>query len=194
MSHIRGLLTHPDQEMHSIADESESVSYCYCHHVLLLATIPVVSAFIGTTRIGWRLGAEPIVLRQTTALLLGALFYVAILGAVALMGNVIHWLARDYAQRPGRRRCVVFAAYIATPMFISGLVALYPVVWICILVGAIAFFYSGYLLFLAVPCFLNISKEEGLRVSGSIFAIGVLVLQLLLMTSALIWGYGYHLY
>ncbi len=179
--------------MHAIAEENESVSHCYCHHVLLLAAIPVVSAFIGTTGHGWDLGGKTIVLSQTTAAILGAVFYVAILAAVVFMGKVIHWLARGYPQRPALRRCVVFAAYIATPMFISGLVALYPVVWVCIVVGAAALLYSGYLLYLAVPCFLNISKEEGLRVSGSIFAIGVLVLEALLMASVAIWGYGNQL-
>lgn len=194
MSHVRGLLTNPDHEMHAIAEENESVSHCYCHHVLLLAAIPVVSAFIGTTHHGWDFGGKTIVHSQSTAAILGAAFYVAILAAVILMGKVIHWLARGYPQRPGLRRCVVFAAYIATPMFISGLVALYPVVWVCIVVGAAALFYSGYLLYLAVPCFLNISKEEGLRVTGSIFAIGVLVLELLLMASVAIWGYGDRLF
>ncbi len=191
MSHILGLLTHPGREMHNIAKEQESVSYHYAHHVLLLAAIPVISTFIGTTQFGWELGAEPIVLSPAAAFLLGLLSYAAILGAVAVMGNVIHWLARDYPQRPDLHRCVVFAGYIATPMFLSGFIALYPVVWVCLLVGAIALCYSGYLLFLAVPSFLNIGKDESLRVSGSIFAIGVLVLELLLAISVLIWGYGY---
>lgn len=191
MNHILGLLTHPDHEMHDIAVEKESVSYHYAHHVLLLAAIPVVCTFIGTTQVGWQLGGEPVVLSKTVAFFLGFLFYAAILGAVALVGNVIHWLARDYPQRPSLRQCVVFAGYIATPMFLSGFIALYPVVWICVLVGAIGLAYSGYLLFLAVPSFLNIGKDESLRVSGSIFAIGVLVLELLLAASVLIWGYGY---
>ena len=191
MSHILGLLTHPDHELHNIAEEKESVSYHYAHHVLLLAAIPVVCTFFGTTQVGWQLGGEPIVISHTAAFFLGILFYAAILGAVAVMGNVIHWLTRDYPQRPSLHRCVVFAGYIATPMFLSGLIALYPVVWICLLVGAIGLAYSGYLLFLAVPSFLNITKDEGLRVSGSIFAIGVLVLQVLLAISVLIWGYGY---
>ena len=193
MSHILGLLTHPDHEMHTIAKEEQSVYEHYAHHVLLLAAIPVISTFIGTTQMGWHLGAEPIVLSQPAAFLLGVVFYAVILGAVAIMGNVIHWLAKDYPQRPSLYRCVVFAGYIATPMFLSGFIALYPVVWICLLVGAIGLVYSGYLLFLAVPCFLNISKDESLRVSGSIFAIGVLVLELLLAISVLIWGYGYRI-
>jgi hypothetical protein len=39
---------------------------------------------------------------------------------------------------------------IATPapLFLSGIVALYPLVWLCALIGTIALFYTGYLLYL----------------------------------------------
>lgn len=43
---------------------------------------------------------------------------------------------------------MVFAGYVATPLFLSGIVALYPLVWLCALIGTIALFYTGYLLYL----------------------------------------------
>lgn len=84
------------------------------------------------------------------------------LAGVAVMGRVIHWMARNYPQRPSLAHCMVFAGYVATPLFLSGIVALYPLVWLCALIGTIALFYTGYLLYLGVPTFLNINKEEGL--------------------------------
>lgn len=62
------------------------------------------------------------------------------------MGRVIWWMARNYPQRPSLAHCMVFAGYVATPLFLSGLVALYPLVWLCALVGTVALFYTGYLL------------------------------------------------
>lgn len=56
MNHVWGLFSHPDREMHVINSENESVSHHYTHHVLLMAAIPVVCAFIGTTQIGWNFG------------------------------------------------------------------------------------------------------------------------------------------
>lgn len=96
------------------------------------------------------------------------------------MGRVIWWMARNYPQRPSLAHCMVFAGYVATPLFLSGLVALYPLVWLCALVGTVALFYTGYLLYLGIPSFLNINKEEGLSFSSSTLAIGVLVLEVLL--------------
>ena len=54
MSHVWGLFSHPDREMQVINRENETISHHYTHHVLLMAAIPVICAFIGTTQIGWR--------------------------------------------------------------------------------------------------------------------------------------------
>lgn len=80
------------------------------------------------------------------------------------------------------------------PLFLSGIVALYPLVWLCALVGTIALFYTGYLLYLGIPTFLSINREEGLSFASSTLAIGVLVLEVLLAITVVLWGYGYRLF
>ena len=195
MNHVWGLLAHPNREMRDIKNENETVSHHYTHHVLLLALIPVVCAFIGTTQIGWDVGVDrTIPLSLSSAFGLAILFYALMLAGVAVMGRVIWWMARDYPQRPSLASCMVFAGYVATPLFISGLVALYPLVWLCVLVGALALVYTGYLLYVGIPLFLNIDREESLRFSGSTLAIGILVLEVLLALTVVIWGYGYQLF
>ena len=47
--HVLGLFTHPEQEWKEIRGEEESISHMYLTHVLILAAIPAVSAYIGTT-------------------------------------------------------------------------------------------------------------------------------------------------
>lgn len=195
MNHVWGLMAHPDREMRDIKQENESVSHHYTHHVLLMAAIPVICAFIGTTQLGWNLGeGQRVQLNLLTAIGLGILFYLIILGGVAVMGRVIHWMARDYPQRPSVQRCTVFAGYVATPLFLSGIVALYPLVWLCVLIGALALVYTGYLLYIGIPLFLNIDQDESLRFSGSTLAIGVLVFEVLLALTVVLWGYGPRLF
>src|SRR5690606_41927973 len=95
---------------------------------------------------------------------------------------------------PPLTHVMVFAWYVASPRFLSRIVALYPLVWLCALIGTIALFYTGYLLYLGVPSFLSINKEEGLSFSSSTLAIGVLVLEALLALTGIVWGYGYRLF
>ena len=139
MNHVWGLFSHPNQEMSVIKSENETVSHHYTHHVLVMAAVPVICAFIGTTQLGWNFGDGTVVkLSLMTGLALAVLFYAVMLAGVAVMGRVIWWMARSYPQRPSLKRCMVFAGYVATPLFLSGLVALYPLVWLCALVGTVA--------------------------------------------------------
>ncbi|EKM0528919.1 YIP1 family protein [Cronobacter turicensis] len=195
MNHVWGLPSHPFREMQMIRRENETVSHHYTHHVLIMAAIPVLCAFIGTTQIGWDFGDGNVVkLSLFTGFYLAVLFYALMLAGVAVMGRVIWWMARDYPRRPSLAGCMVFAGYVATPLFLSGIVALYPLVWLCALAGTLALLYTGYLLYIGIPAFLNINQEEGLRFSGSTLAIGVLLLEVLLALTVLLWGYGYRLF
>ncbi len=47
-----GAFPHPDREMRVIKAKTKPFRII-AHHVLLMAAIPVVCAFIGTTQIGW---------------------------------------------------------------------------------------------------------------------------------------------
>ncbi len=194
ISHVWGLFSHPSKELQQISREGETVSHLYANHILLLAAIPVICAFIGTTQFGWQFGGNEVVkLPLYQAAYIALIFYLLMLGAVAFIGKVIHWMARRYESRPSLNRCIVFAGYTATPMFLSGIVALYPMVWLCFLAGVIGLSYCAYLLYLGIPPFLKIDSSEGFIFSSSTLAIGVLVLEGLLAATVLLWAYGSHL-
>ncbi|MDH2436047.1 Yip1 family protein [Pokkaliibacter sp. MBI-7] len=191
INHIWGLLHHPDREWRSINSEGETISHLYTHHVLWLAAIPVISAYIGTTQVGWTLGGEKAVqVSMLDGLWLGIMFYVLIIGAVGFVGGVIHWMARHLPERPDLQQCVVFAGYIATPMFLSGLFALYPIAWLCFLAVVSGVCYTGYLLYIGTPSFLGISRKQGFILSSTTLGIGVLVLEALLAVVVLLWSMG----
>lgn len=117
MNHVWGLFSHPDREMHVINSENESVSHHYTHHVLLMAAIPVVCAFIGTTQIGWNFGDGNILkLSLLTGFAMAILFYGVMLAASPSWGGlsggwrVITRSARRWRivwslQDMSRRRC-----------------------------------------------------------------------------------------
>ncbi|WP_313518955.1 Yip1 family protein [Pseudomonas sp.] len=191
INHVWGLLSRPNREWAQINTEGETVTHLYAHHVLLMALIPVVCAFIGTTQIGWKLGdMQTSEVSLPVAIALGAGFYLAILAAIAVMGNVIFRMAERYPDRPNVERCIVFAGYVATPLFLAGAVLLYPLIWLCILVGCVAFCYTAYLLYLGIPAFLQIPRKDGFILSSGTLGIGVLVLEALLALTVLIWSVG----
>lgn len=189
--HVLGLFTHPDQEWREIRGEEESISHMYLTHTLILAAIPVVSAFIGTTQMGWVMGDRPPVkLTVESALWMSIMSYVAMLGGVAIMGAFIHWMARTYDANPSMARCIAFATYTATPLFVGGLAALYPDLALGMVVGLAAISYTVFLLYVGLPTFMNIPTDEGFLFSSSVLAVGLVVLVAIMAATVIIWGLG----
>ena len=191
INHVWGLFAHPSQEWQEITGEEREVGHLHLGEVLVLAAIPAVSAFIGTTQVGWSIGAgEAVKLTESSALQLTLLSYLAMLGGVAVMGGFIHWMSRTYDASPTLVQCIVFAAYTATPLFVGGLAALYPHIWLGMLVGTAAICYTTYLLYVGLPTFMNIHADEGFLFSSSVLAVGLVVLVAILALSVIMWGMG----
>ena len=172
--HVWGLFTHPDQEWQEIRGEEESISHMYLTHVLILAAIPALSAYFGTTEVGWTIGdGDPVKLTAESALQMTIMSYLAMLAGVAVMGAFIHWMARTYDSSPTMTQCVVFAAYCATPLFIGGVAALYPSLWLGMFIGTAAICYTVYLLYAGIPTFMGIPQDEGFMFSSSVMRTSV---------------------
>ncbi len=191
INHVWGLMAHPEREWQQIRGEHESVSHLYLHHVLILAAIPVLAAYIGTTQIGWSIGGgDAVRLTVGSALQMSVLSYLAMLSGVAVMGAFIHWMSRTYDASPSLSDCMIFAGYCATSLFLAGVVALYPNLWLTLLVGTAALCHATYLLYVGIPAFMGISREEGFMFSSSVLAVGLVVLVAMLAISVLLWGFG----
>lgn len=191
INHVWGLFTHPGQEWQEITGEERNVGHLHLGEVLVLAAIPAISAFFGTTQIGWSIGAgDAVKLTESSAFQLTLLSYLAMLGGVAVMGGFIHWMSRTYDANPTLVQCIVFAAYTATPLFIGGLAALYPHIWLGMIVGTAAICYTTYLLYVGLPTFMNIPSDEGFLFSSSVLAVGLVVLVAIIALSVIMWGMG----
>ena len=68
--------------------------------------------------------------------------------------------------------------------------ALYPSLWLTLLVGTVAICYTVYLLYVGIPVFMGIPEEEGFVYASSILAIGLVMLVSMMVMSVVIWGLG----
>ena len=191
LQNVVGLFTNPDRAWRTIKGEETVIGPLYLDHVLVLAAIPAISAYIGTTQVGWTIGTlEPVRLTQASALQMTFLTWLAMLAGVAVMGAFIHWMSRTYDSSPTLSDCVVFAAYTATPLFLAGLAALYPNLWLAMFVGTAAICYTVFLLYQGIPIFMDIPQDEGFLFSSSILAVGLVVLVGMMATAVIFWGLG----
>ncbi|MBT2339889.1 MULTISPECIES: Yip1 family protein [Pseudomonas] len=182
------LFTHPEFAWKEIREEEQAHPRHYLAHLLLLALIPAVCLFIGITWTGWSLAEnETVRLTQASALQLCVLLYLTIVAGVVLMGVFIRWMSRTFDARPSLNQCIGFAAYTATPYFLAGLSGLYPSRWLAIIVLLAASAYSTFLLFVGLPRFMSLKKEQGLLYSACVWGVGLLVLVTILVEMILLW-------
>ncbi|MCW2271202.1 MULTISPECIES: Yip1 family protein [Pseudomonas] len=187
-THLLKLFTHPGDAWIDIRHEEEQHPRHYLPHLLVFALIPALCLFIGTTRFGWSLaGTERVRLSVGSAAELGILLYLTMLLGVAVMGGFIRWMSRTFDTRPSLEQCIGFAAYGATPYFVAGIAGLYPGRWLALIALLAASAYATFLLFIGLPTFLRLRKEQGLLYSTSVWAVGLLVLVTILVSMILFW-------
>jgi hypothetical protein len=144
------------------------------------------------TKIGWTVSANPtVVLTESSALVMSTLMYFAILVGVVAMGIFVKWMSRTYDSSPSLARCIVFAAYTATPIFFAGFTMLYPAPVLIMLVGVGAIFYTIYFLYSGISIFMRIPEAEGFMFASSILTVGMVMLVSLITITVLILSLGF---
>ncbi|MEH6651547.1 MAG: Yip1 family protein [Motiliproteus sp.] len=189
MQHVFGVLVHPKSEWRLIRKEHYSAIKCYTSNMVYLAAIPPLAAFIGTTQVGWSIvGGDPVRLTVASALPIAIAFYIALLVGAAVMAGFIHWMEQTYGSESSFDDCMVLTTFTATPLFLAGLAALIPILWLDVLIGMAAVAYTVHLLYTGVPEVMNIPEDRGFFFSSAILTVGLVVLVGMLAVTAALWG------
>ncbi|MDF2643429.1 MAG: hypothetical protein K0R45_2703 [Pseudomonas sp.] len=185
------LFTQPKQAWRDIRAQEDESPRQYLPHLVLLALIPVVCLFIGTTQVGWSLAqGERVWLSTKSALQLCALLYIATLVGVVVMGLFIRWMSRTFSARPTFNQCIGFATYVSTPFYLAGIAGLYPSRWLAIVVLLLASGYSSLLLFVGIGTFMRLPEGKAPLYAAAVWGVGLLVLVTILVSTILLWYNG----
>ena len=191
LRYMPGLLFSSKKTWKAIQDAKISIGEAYSQYVVILALIPPIAGFVGTTQVGWQLGfGDPVKLTTNSALIIAILFYFAILIAVGLVGKAIHWMAQTYGADPTLADCIVLAAGTATPLLLLGVLLFYPMMLLVFLVGLVALAMAVYLLYSGVPVMMNISEDRGFLFSSSVVTFGLVAFVAMLAITVILWGMG----
>ncbi len=190
IQHTVGLFTDPTSEWEKIRERYKSGSGGV-GHIFILAAIPAIAGYIGTTQVGWRIGVgDPVKITGDSAIMIAVIFYMAMIVGTFTIGWVIHRLGKAYELEKPLPLCIALAAYTATPLFLIGAMEIYPVLWLNMMLGLPALAYTVYLLYSGLPIMMEIPAERGFLYSSAILALGLIALVALLAMTALLWGMG----
>ena len=191
LHHIWGMLAHPRKEWEDIDAEIRDHGYDYILHLLVLGAIPSVASYIGATHVGWTLtGLDPVRLTPLSALVMSLMSYFAIIGATVTIGLFAHWMSKTFGSKASYQRCIMFAAYVGTPLYLSGLAALYPSTPLSLTVIIAAIAYAVYLLYIGMPKVMDIPFEQGFLFASSLVCSALVVLVVMKVATAIAWQLG----
>jgi hypothetical protein len=192
LRHVVGLFVDPKAEWGRIQEKNYSVGACILGHTMVFSLIPAVSGFIGTTQIGWQIGAgDPVRLTTTSAGAIAVLYYFAMISAVIGVGVVIRWMGQTYGASQPLSKCIALASLTASPLFLIGIMQLYPVLWLNFMVGLVALGYIVYIFYSGVPIMMQISQERAFLFASAVLAFGLVTLVAMLAVTVLLWGAGF---
>lgn len=190
LGHLKGLLSSPSSEWQKIRDEQCSVADCYIQHVLILAAIPAISAFIGATVVGWEIADRSFKFTYQSSIPLAIGLYLASLCAIAILGKAIYWMADTYGTSKKLSTCISLATAITTPIFLSGAFAIIPVPWLIFITGLGGLSYSVYLLYTGVPIVMEINQEKGFLFASAVLTIALVTVVGILAATVILWSIG----
>ncbi|MCL2916879.1 Yip1 family protein [Shewanella litorisediminis] len=191
LNHLLGLYTHPKEEWQTIEKNHEALKSSMSH-LLLIALIPPICSYFAMAHIGWNPGAgEPLFLTSQSAIYMSVGMYFGLIAGVFGLAYLAHWMAITFDAKPDFTQALELATYTATPLFMVGLSALYPVLWFMMVIGLIGLAYSVYLLYTGVPIIMNIPEEKGFIYASSVVTAGLVLLVALMAGSVILWSLGF---
>ncbi|MCB1615726.1 MAG: DUF1282 family protein [Pseudomonadales bacterium] len=192
LSNPLGFLFFPHKQWEIVSDAATDKFNAALPYPIIFALVPALAWYYGTTQIGWTV-ADGNVVRLTTdsALKIVIAFYLAMIFAIIAIGYSIHWMSETYGTASSIAKGITISGYTATPMFIAGILGVYPLLWLDMILGTIAVCWAVYLLFIGVPIVLKIPEERGFLYSSAIISVCLVVLIVLMGFTVILWDNGF---
>lgn len=157
-----------------------------------LALLPPIFLFVGTSQLGWQIGAEqPIEMGQEVILLVCVCYFVALVSGFIGVAAVLRWMAPTYAADTNFANHLVLVAVVATPLVVGSIAHFYPHVFVNMLVIIPALIWSMYLLYKGVPALLNTTPQQGMLMASSLIGVLLVAAVTLLGITVVLWTSGF---
>jgi hypothetical protein len=159
---VKAILLQPKSEWQVIASEPGDTGYLFSNYVAIVAAIPPVCSFIGTTIIGY----GPVRLGLVFGLLHAVVVYVLTLVGVFVVAYVIDYLAGTFDGQKNLNNAMKVSAYAPTAAWVCGIFNLIPALSILGILGL----YSLYLLYTGIAALMKPPESKAI-----IYTIAVIV-------------------
>jgi hypothetical protein len=157
---VKGIILSPKAEWEKIAAESTDVKSLYVGYAMILAAIPAICGFIGSTVVGVSL---PMVGNIRTgvgaALVQLVLGYVLGLVAVYVVSLIVNALAPTFDGQKDPIQALKLIVYSSTPVWLAGVFSLVPLLGVLAILAGL---YGLYLLYIGLTPLMKNPQEKSI--------------------------------
>jgi hypothetical protein len=180
----------PDAVFSAVAAESPPAGRVFFRFALWIGLLPPLFAYVGTVRVGWRLGVEPVFLEHATVLAICAAYFVALLFGFLSSAIIARWMAATYDASQSLGRCLALMAIVGAPLAVGSIVHLFPHAFLNVLVLVPVLIWCMYLLYRGLPVVLGTGPNRGMLMASALIAYLLVALVSLLGLTVAMWGSG----
>jgi hypothetical protein len=180
VARVKGLLLDPKAEWQVIEREGADTGALLKGYVAILAAIPAVCGFIGTSIIGVAGHRTPLLPGIVSAL--GG--YLITFAGVYVMAFVTDELAERFGGRRSFGNAFKIAVYAQTAGWLAGVFTAIPILAVLAVLGL----YSFYLLYTGLPILMKVPEENVLGYFLAVLVCAVIVWMLILFVPAMLFG------
>jgi hypothetical protein len=175
---VKAILLTPQSEWRVIERESGDPAVLFPQYVAILAAIPAVARFIGTSLIGWY---TPILSGLMSAIVSYLLAFVV----VYVLALIINALAPTFGAQQNFPNALKLAVYSYTPAWLAGIFLLIPGLSFLTILGL----YGVYLLWIGVPPLMHAPSDKALPYTAAVVVCAVVLALLIGAIQVFLFGF-----
>jgi len=177
---IKGILLQPKSEWPTIEREPGDAGYLFPNYVAIVAAIPAVCTFIGTSIIGF--GAYRVGIGL--GLIRAVVVYALSLAGVFVVAYIIDYLAGTFGARKNLDNAMRVSAYAPTAAWVAGVFNIIPALAFLGILGL----YSLYLLHTGIAALMKPPADKAVVYTIAVIVCAIIVWVIIFGVVAMLFG------
>jgi hypothetical protein len=180
VSRVKNIIVDPANEWRVIEGEPDTPAVILKNYVAILAAIPAVCGFIGTSIIG----VGPYRTGIVAGLISAIIGYILTLMGVCIVALVIDILAEKFGGRKNFNSAFKVAAFAPTAAWVASVFTAIPVLSILTVLGLFSF----YLFYIGLPALMKAPQDKALGYVLAVIVCVIILWVLILFVPAMLIG------
>jgi hypothetical protein len=155
----KGIILKPSETWAEVKTEEATISDLYKSYAVILAAIPSIAQFIGSSMIGYSFMGAHFRMGISNALGSAIVSYILSLIGIYIVAIIADALAPTFGSTKNITNAFKAVVYSMTPSWVAGVLFIFPPLSILAIIAGL---YGIYLFYLGLPMMMDTPKEKAL--------------------------------